>query len=464
MFRPALVILAGNTATSVLLFVRNLLVARLVSVEDYGVAATFAVSVTIIEMMSTLGLNSLIIQAKDGNDPTMQAALQGFHLIRSVFSGMLLFLFAQPLSQFLNIPDVAWAYQVLAIVPIFRGFIHFDIHRLNREMVFLPSVLSTSGPALISLLSIWPFFLVFGDYRVMLFALVFQSFSLMISSHLLARRRYQISINRAIIQRALAFGWPLLINNILLMLIFQGEKLIVGRTLGIEQLAIFAMGFTLTLTPTLLFSKSLQSFFLPQLSKKINDDVRFNHLSSVAIEASLLSGLILIMSVLLLAPLVIPFLLGEKYSELVPLLVWFATLQGIRGFKSGSSVVSLARGKTENAMVSNAVRAAILPATWYMAATGGDLLVVLWLAILGEFLGFVASLSLLRYRVQLPLRRFLVPVLLSFSLVAVVGVDAVCSSESQRYPNFAVASLIGVLFVGAVLSMRDLYTYFRRRA
>lgn len=464
MFRSALLILIGNTTTSALLFIRNLFVARLVSIENYGIAATFALTVTIVEMMSTLGLNNLIIQDKDGNDPDLQAGLQGFHLVRSIFSGLILFLLAHPIANFLRIPDIAWAYQVLALVPILRGFVHFDIHRMNREMIFLPSVVSTTGPALLSLLSIWPLFLLFDDYQIMLYSIILQAFSLMITSHLLSQRKYSLSISRPVISRALVFGWPLLINNILLLLIFQGEKLIVGRELGIESLAIFAMGFTLTLTPTLLFSKSLQSYFLPQLSAAKDNEERFRHLSRVTIEASLLSGLLLVLSVLVLAPLIVPILLGPKYAVLVPLLIWFSILQAIRGFKTGAAVAALARAKTENAMISNGIRAAVLPATWYVAATGGDLVTILFLAIAGEFLGFVASLVLLRYRVKLPLRRSLLPISCSVLLIAAVGVNAFLSREAQQLPSVPVALSFSLIFLASVLTMRDLLKYLRIRS
>ncbi|NJM81628.1 MAG: oligosaccharide flippase family protein [Tabrizicola sp.] len=96
MFKSALLILSGQAFTSILLLLRNLIVARLISVEDYGIAATFAISMSIVEMMTTIGLHQLIIQDKDGEDPRLQSVLQGFHLFRSLFSGLILFLLAIP--------------------------------------------------------------------------------------------------------------------------------------------------------------------------------------------------------------------------------------------------------------------------------------------------------------------------------------------------------------------------------
>ena len=77
----------------------------------------------------------------------MQAGLQGFHLLRGIFSSLTLFFLAGPIANFLGIPEVGWAYQMLALLPTIYGLIHFDIYRLQRQMNYLPSILSTSIPA-----------------------------------------------------------------------------------------------------------------------------------------------------------------------------------------------------------------------------------------------------------------------------------------------------------------------------
>ena len=156
MFRTAFLILSGNAAASLVLLVRNLAVARMISVEDYGIAATFALVVSLLEMASALGLQQQIVQSKEGDDPDFQAALQGFQLMRGLMSGLALFLLAGPVADFMNVPEVAWAYRVVALIPVLNAFQHFDIHRLNRDMVFGPMLLTRLAPAVVSLLLVWP--------------------------------------------------------------------------------------------------------------------------------------------------------------------------------------------------------------------------------------------------------------------------------------------------------------------
>ena len=464
MLKSVFLILSGNMFVSLILLVRNLLVARLISVENYGIAATFAISMAIVEMMTALGIQQLMIQDKDGNEPRLQAALQGFHSLRSLFTGALLFFLAYPIARFLGTEEIAWAYQLLALVPVMNGFYHFDPYRLQRKMVYLPSIINSFVPALISVLLIMPLFALYGDYRVMLYAIIAQAAVGLITSHLTAERPYRFAFDASIMGRVLRFGWPLLINNILLFAVFHGEKLIVGRELGMKELAILAMGLTLTLTPSQVMATTTQTFFLPQLSATKADKVPFEHLALVTLQASLLNGLLLVTGVVFFGAQIIDLLLGEKYHALIPYLTWLAIMQAARVFKAGSAVVAVAQGKTENAMVGNIFRVLSLPISWYVLSTGGDLQSVIWIATAAECAGYSMSLILVHYRIGLNLKRMILPIMSAICLLVFSGFDAVWHSSAPEVNRtyFYMAFVNVIILAVALMSMQDLRQYFVR--
>lgn len=401
MLKTGLLILSGNAATSLLLLARNLLVARLIPVADYGVAATFAIAMALVEMASTLGLQQQIVQAKDA-EPRFQAALQGFQVLRGVIAGIALFALAGPLATFMGVGQVAWAYQVLAVVPVLNALQHFDIHRLNRDMVFGPAVLTGLLPALVSFIIIWPLAAYFGDYRVMLWTIVVQAALMAGLSHVTAQRPYRLVFDTGIMGDSLRFGWPLLVNGILLFVVFQGDKIIVGRVMGMEALALFALAFTLTLTPTLVMAKSAQNFFLPQLSRATGD--AFDNLARVTVETSLMMGSVLVVAVVLAGPPLVAVVLGVKYTALGPLLVWLAIAQAVRVIKAGPAIVALSKGETTNAMLANIPRILLLPVIWWAAVQGAGLVTLIWIGIAGEVAGYALALWLLVRRCSFDLR------------------------------------------------------------
>ena len=72
MIRSGLALAANNTLVGLLAFARNIVIARLVSVEDLGIAGTFATAMAIIEMLSYFALDRLLVQAPDGEEPVLQ--------------------------------------------------------------------------------------------------------------------------------------------------------------------------------------------------------------------------------------------------------------------------------------------------------------------------------------------------------------------------------------------------------
>jgi len=398
--------------TSLLLLVRNLLVARLIPVEDYGIAATFAVVMAMVEMASAFGLQQQIVQSKDGDVPRFQAALQAFQVLRGLLAGIVLFLISAPIAQFLGIPEVIWAYQLLALVPVIKAFEHFDIHRLNRQMRFWPMILSGTVPALLSLLMVWPLAVWLSDWRVLLYAILAHMGLTVILSHLMAERPYRLVFDRAIMGGSLRFGWPILANSILLFLVFQGDKLIVGHVLGMEALAIFAMGMMLTLNPTMVLAKSAQNFFLPQMSREFsrgNETEKFYSMAHSAIQTNIFNGAIVVLFFSLVGPYLIAALFHGKYDGLIPLFGIFAILNGIRVFKSGPAQVALASGHAANAMISNIPRVLALPLAWWLLESGGSLVHVLWLGCGAELTGFAVSLIMMHRKIEIPLLPMLLP-------------------------------------------------------
>lgn len=76
MVRGGIQLLGGHAAVQFLSLARNFCIARLVSPEDFGVAATFALTLSMLEAIGDLSFNKLLIQDPEGEDPTLQAVLQ----------------------------------------------------------------------------------------------------------------------------------------------------------------------------------------------------------------------------------------------------------------------------------------------------------------------------------------------------------------------------------------------------
>ncbi len=390
MLRQILLILSGNAAASLLSLARNLLIARMISVEDYGVAASFALVVTLAEMGTALGLEAQIVQSKQGDAQHYQAALQGVSLLRGVIAALILLALSPVLAAFFGVGALTWAFASLALLPVFGGLTHLDIHRLTRARRFWPLMLCNALPVAISLIALIPL-AILRDWRIMLAAIFLQASLRLILSHLLAERRWEAVFSAEIVGQTLRFGAPLMLNAALMFAVFQGDRLIVAQVLGLNALAIFSMGVTLTLTPTLVFDRSLQNALLAPLA-------RGRSAQDLALLAPLAAGIAFAALMVPLANPLIGLLLGAKYADLGTLLPSLALWAALRMSKTGPSTLALARGQTANALAPNLLRALSLPLAAFAAHRTGAMSAVILVAVCAEALGFFVALAVLQRR------------------------------------------------------------------
>lgn len=447
MLKQALSLSASNGAVAVLNLLRNILIARLISVEDFGIASTFAITMSMIEMASGFALDRMLVQAPNGISRTFQNTVQLLQAVRGALAATVLFLVAGPIASVFGVPDIVWTYQLLALVPLIRGIAHFDMFRLQRQMQFATTVKVELGAMLVSSLAALPLAYILGDYRAMLFAVLLQQIAYTVSSHLFARRRYGWSADGVITRRAINFGWPLLLNGILMFIIFQGDRIIVGSMIGLKELGWFSAALTLTMVPTIVIAKTLDTFFLPQLSRSQEKSSEFSITYLALSQAALVSGVMLAFFWTAFGSVLINLLYGSKYGPAVPLLVLLSITQGLRIGKAGPAIASTARADTKNPMIANFCRVLFIPLAWWFVSSGAGVVTVIFLAIAGEGLALAVSLFLLRYRQNIRLQP-MVPCL-AYSAIAYIGVW-VASLNAQELTVTGWVTMVGLCAVWLV--------------
>jgi O-antigen/teichoic acid export membrane protein len=430
MLRNGVILGTSNVAAALLSLGRNILIARLISVEDFGIASTFAITMSLVEMTGNIALDRLLVQKLDGDSTSLQATAQGLQALRGGIGAAVLLLIAGPLAAIFGVSAETWAFQTLALIPLMRGLSHLDMFRAQREMLFWPSmkveVLSILGSTIATVpLALW-----FPDFRVMLYAILLQQALYTLLSHLVADRPYRWGWDGRIVRHALDFGWPLLFNGVLMFLTFHGDRILVGSLLGMKELGLFSAAFTITLTPTLVIAKTLNTFFLPLLSKVQADRNKFNNLYLVTTQAALLSGVVFAIFCAFAGPILMTWLYGAKYGTAATLIFWLGLMQATRIGKAGPAIVATAKAETKNPMLANIARILTIPIAWVAVRHGSEIATIVGLAILGEFLALLVSLHLLRSRLRLPVRMLAFPLIVSFLLLSAIALGGLLPPAS----------------------------------
>ena len=421
--RGAFTFTLANFGAQAISLVRTILLARLLSPHDFGIAATFLLIVNLIDMLPQMGLERVIVQDRDGNHPALQGSVQALQALRGTVGALALLAVAWPFALFFDQPEVLPSYLLIALVPLLGGFLHFDQHRFRRDMDFVPASLILFVPYVVSLAIMVGLLFVIQDYRILLWAVIGQQAATLILSHWLARRPYRWHWEQARFRHIVSFGWPLFLNGILLFAIMNGERMIVGNVLGMAELAVFTLMLNLSMTPTLVLASVAQSWFLPQLARLQDDSKGFEPLAHVTIQASLAMALGIAVTAATVGPAVVDLLVGDAYRAGLGLFVWLALSQAFRIAKAGCGVVALAKGYSGNQLAGNLVRVAVLPLGWWWLIQGGSLIGLAWLAIAAEAIGFVIAMRLAARNTAISLRPAILPALLCALAFVLIGAD-----------------------------------------
>ncbi len=349
-------------------FARSLLLAHLIGAEELGRAMLLALTLRLVEMASDIGIERLLIPSPRGEDPDFQAALHGAVILRGLAMARLMAALALPMALAFADGPTAWAYLSLALVPLMRAFLHLDYRRAERRRDYRAFAIVELGGTLAMLAGALAGALILGTHWAMAAALVAQGLALLCLSRVVARRRYEISLDRTVLTECWGFGAPLLLNAGLMFLTFQADRLIAAAGYGWAEVALYAVALQLALLPAQIVSRAANSPLAPVFA----DAIAAGGLAAAArnaVRAHAALAALFAWGFALTAPGAIALIYGAEFRPDALLAAGLAGAAAFRILRAPYSQLAVATGRTGDPARANLWRAAaILPAVALAAA------------------------------------------------------------------------------------------------
>lgn len=396
--RSAAILIGGSMLGFAMGMGKSILLARLLSVADYGIVGTFAAAMNLVQTTSNFNFQLLLVQHRSGDDADFGAAVKGLTMARQFLIAALIVALGQPLANLMGHPDLAWAYRLLALQPLLGAFRHPDLIRMKRDMRFGPEQINTLVVGAIGLVTIWPLVLWLGDYRVMLVTAILTSALGLIGSHLQAERPFRVGWNWEVARLGLRFGWPLMASGLVLFGVMQGDRVLVAQFYSAEELGLIAAVLAMVTAPVLMAISLVRSYFLPVLAPHQDDPAGFASRAVFTLQATLCSALVSALGFALAGPFVLTLAFGERYAAGGAYVALLGVAFSAQLMRSGPNIVAMARGDTLNMLFGNVVRLLFLVPAALLAARGTDLVTVLAVGATGQVVAYVAGLALLGLR------------------------------------------------------------------
>jgi len=252
-------------------FVLSIILARLVTPEDYGVIAILLVFIQIATVFIQSGFNTALIQKKESDDLDFSSI---FYL--SLFVAGILYVilfFTSPfVAGFYKSEELTKLLRVISLTLFFGAVNSVQNAYVSKTMQFRRFFFSSMGAVIGSgIVGIVMAYKGFGVWALIFQQLV-RDFLICIILWFTVKWRPKIMFSFKRVKSLFSFGWKLLVSGLLDTIFRNIYNLIVGRIYNKETLGYFNRGHQFPQVIATNLDGSIQSVMLPTLSSH-NDDV-----------------------------------------------------------------------------------------------------------------------------------------------------------------------------------------------
>jgi len=265
--KGAIWVIFGVGASQILRFINNLILARLLAPELFGLMAIVNTILIGLNLFSDTGLIYNIVQHKDGDKPEFYNTAWTIQVVRGWTLWIICLGLAWPMASFYEEPRLLWLLPVCGLTTVIEGFRSTAIPLLKRnlslakETRFDASMLSIAMVFRIvwALISPTVWALVGGQILGSLVKTV-RSFWLM------PEIKNRILWNRQAAKDIFSSGRWIFLSTALTFMANQADRLILGKLLGFELLGVYGIAFIMSDIPRLLITKLGNSIIFPLIS------------------------------------------------------------------------------------------------------------------------------------------------------------------------------------------------------
>lgn len=381
---------SGFAMSQAMSFGRNAIVGHWLSRGDFGIAATLTLLLQLVETLSDVGVDRMIVQARDGDEPRLLSSAHLMLILRGMATSVALFAIAGPVTSFFRVEDALSAFQLVALVPMIKGFMHLDSRRFQRRLVNGPQMMVEVIPQGLALALVVPVLSVVPGYGAIVWLSFAQAALAVLVSHRVSERVYRVSMDRDFLARLFRFGWPIWLSAVPLVAVFHGDRIVIGRVFGMEALAGYSAAFMMTMVPGLVAAKIGHALMLPLLADRRDDERGFNHRFSMMADFIAVVACVYVFAFVCVGGRVLPIAFGPNYHGLDVIVSWLAVMWSLRMVQAVPGMGLMALGDTRPLLVAGFVRG--------IGLVGAIAAVICGLGIVGVVVsGVVAELASLVY-------------------------------------------------------------------
>lgn len=267
-------------------FILQIILARLLSPEHYGVLAIMVIFTTLANVFIQNGFNTALIQNKDVTEEDYSSVLWVSMGIAAI-TYAIIFVAAPWIAEFYEIPELITPFRVLALM-LFPGALNsVQLAKVSREMDFKKVFYSNVGAILVSGIAGIVIALLGGGLWALVAQTMLNVFIASIVMQFTTKLKLYFKVNLKRVKVLFAYGWKLLVSGLIDTLYQDLQGLVIGKKYDSATLGFFNRGKQFPQFLMNSINGAVQSVMLPAMSEKQDDKEQLKTLmrNSITISA-----------------------------------------------------------------------------------------------------------------------------------------------------------------------------------
>ena len=318
-----------------------MILARLLSPQDFGLIAMAMSFIVMAELLTAFGFDVALIQNQAATDRHYHTAWTC-----NVLFGLVIFLLmlaaAAPITTFYGEPALFWVVCCLALGPLIGGCENIGVVAFRKELRFRSEFAFQISRKLAGFVVVVPLAFWLRSYWALVAGMLASKLAGTVISYLAHPFRPRFSIAGA--KSLFSFSKWLLVSNVLAFLKQRLTDFVIGRSQGAATLGVYNVAYELANLPTSELGAPINRALFPGFARIAHDpeQLRSAYVNAMGILA--LFALPAAAGIFTVAEYLVAVVLGPKWLAAIPLIQILAMFGAIELFHSSMSAVLIATG------------------------------------------------------------------------------------------------------------------------
>jgi len=348
------------------MILRTIILARLLSPDDFGLMAVAVLSILLLERFTQSGFEAALVQHKDDVEPYLNTAWT-LQIIRGLLMAAILVIAAPWISLFFNAPEATSIIRVISIAVVLKAFVNIAVVTFIKELQFNKYFILQVGSRGIEIVTAIVAAFILRSVWALVIGVISGALANLIISYMIHDYRPRIRWVWDQVKMLFNFGKWILLNQVLNYTAGNLDDIMVGRILGIESLGLYRMAFNFSQAVATEITSVTSQVAFPTYSKLQGaaNKLRDAYMGTVHLVAFL--GFPIAIGTVLVAPDLTYGLLGDQWAPIIVPMQLLSISGLVRGVAASAGPLFQSQGRPDIPPRYTFLKVVIMAVTLYPA-------------------------------------------------------------------------------------------------